>query len=71
MSERKVMDQIPVDVMREIANKIASLKGEILQLRFDAHAIKTKQEIYERLQSQLEDMLDKWQTLFPETCKDY
>lgn len=65
------MKEVPIDVMRDLANKISGLKGKVAKLNREARDKQTEAEALQIVQYELDDMLKKWQSQFPETKKEY
>ena len=65
------MKAVPIDVMRDVANKVNDLKGQVMKLNREARDKQTEAEALQIVQYELDDMLKKWQSLFPETLKEY
>ena len=65
------MKAVPIDVMRDVKNKVNDLKGQVMKLNREARDKQTEAEALQIVQYELDDMLKKWQSLFPETLKEY
>lgn len=61
------MKAVPVDVMRDIAVKAQKHKVEAMKMRREARDATLIAERLEMEQHELEDLLGKWKSLFPET----
>ena len=60
---------IPIDVIREMRNKISDMKAKSDCLKMDANEAKIKADLLHYEALRLEMMVDKWMELFPDTVK--
>lgn len=65
------MKEIPIDVMRDIAIRAVDFKNKAIKCREDAQILNIKATLFESEHGNLINLLDKWQTCFPDTSKEY
>lgn len=56
---------IPIDVIRDMRNKIRDMKACVKTLRRQENEARIKAEIIDMQAGDLEDMVDKWEKIFP------
>lgn len=65
------MKAVPVDVMRDVAQKICNLKAEEMKLKRESRESIIIADRLELERDDLERFLEKWQNCFPETIQEY